>query len=98
MPLPAEEPKPEKKTAPRQEKKPKTKPRDPKNTPEVLLPQEEKEQQEMAQLKAMIGLGSAKKTAGPAKAEEKRSMSAKENSCTLSNRHWRRLAPKPWLA
>ena len=70
-PLPAEEPKPEKKTASRQEKKPKTKPRDPKNAPEVLLPQEEKEQQEMAQLKAMIGLGSAKKTAGPAKAEEK---------------------------
>ena len=31
-------------------------------------------------------------------AEEKRSMSAKENSCTLSKRHWRRLAPKPWLA
>ena len=31
-------------------------------------------------------------------AEEKRSMSAKENSCTLSNRHCRRLAPKPWLA
>ena len=31
-------------------------------------------------------------------AEEKRSISAKENSCTLSNRHWRRLAPKPWLA
>ena len=31
-------------------------------------------------------------------AEENRSMSAKENSCTLSNRHWRRLAPKPWLA
>ena len=31
-------------------------------------------------------------------AEEKRSISAKENSCTLSNRHWRRLPPKPWLA
>ena len=63
VPPPAEEPKPE--------KKPKTKPRDPKNAPEVLLPQEEKEQQEMAQLKAMIGLSSAKKTAAPTKAEEK---------------------------
>ena len=31
-------------------------------------------------------------------AEEKRSMSAKENSCTLSKRHWRRLAPKPMAA
>ncbi len=31
-------------------------------------------------------------------AEEKRSMSAKEKSCTLLNRHWRRLPPKPWLA
>ena len=31
-------------------------------------------------------------------AEEKRSMSAKENSCTLSKRHCRRLPPKPWLA
>ena len=31
-------------------------------------------------------------------AEEKRSMSAKENSCTLSKRHWRRFAPNPWLA
>ena len=31
-------------------------------------------------------------------AEEKRSISAKENSCTLSNSAWRRLAPKPWLA
>ena len=31
-------------------------------------------------------------------AEEKRSMSAKEKSCTLLNRHCRRLPPKPWLA
>ena len=31
-------------------------------------------------------------------AEEKRSISAKENSCTLSNRHWRRFPPNPWLA
>ena len=31
-------------------------------------------------------------------AEEKRSMSAKEKDCTLSNRAWRRLPPKPWLA
>ena len=36
-------------------------PRHPKNAPEVLLPQEEQEQQEMAQLKAMInGLGDQK--------------------------------------
>ena len=31
-------------------------------------------------------------------AEEKRSISAKEKSCILSNRHWRRSPPKPWLA
>ncbi len=31
-------------------------------------------------------------------AEEKRSMSAKEKVCILSNMAWRRLAPKPWLA
>ena len=30
-------------------------------------------------------------------AEENRSMSAKENSCTWSNSPWRRFAPKPWL-
>ena len=31
-------------------------------------------------------------------AEEKRSMSVKEKSCTLSNMALRRFAPKPWLA
>ena len=31
-------------------------------------------------------------------AEENRSISAKEKDWILSNRHWRRLAPKPWLA
>lgn len=40
---------------------PAPKPQNPKNAPEVLLPQEEQEQQEMAQLKAMInGMSGAK--------------------------------------
>ena len=55
---------------PAQPKNPKhKKAHNPKNAPEVLLPQEEQEQQEMAQLKAMIGLGGAKpacKAAAPA--------------------------------
>ncbi len=40
--------------------------RNPKNAPEVLLPQEEQEQQEMAQLKAMINGLSEKKSPLPA--------------------------------
>ena len=73
-PAPAEEQKPEEpapaKAEPlrlaQPEKKPKhkssQKAHNPKNAPEVLLPQEEQEQQEMAQLKALIGLGGAKPT------------------------------------
>ena len=67
-PEPAAVPAPQQETPTKPAKAPK--PRSAKNAPEVLLPQEEQEQQEMAQLKAMIGLGGAKpaqKQAAPAK-------------------------------
>ena len=59
MPEPPKEPEravevePEKEELP-QQKQPCQLPKNPKNAPETLLPQEEREQQEMAQLKAMI--------------------------------------------
>ena len=59
MPEPPKEPEravevePEKEALP-QQKQPCQPPKNPKNAPETLLPQEEREQQEMAQLKAMI--------------------------------------------
>ena len=59
-----QEPAPKQSAAP--EKKPKAKPQNDKNAPEVLLPQEEQEQQEMAQLKAMINGMSAPKRPKPA--------------------------------
>ena len=56
---PKQEPAPE--TEARRQEKPVPKPQNPKNAPEILLPQEEQEQQEMAQLKAMInGMSRAK--------------------------------------
>ena len=65
MPEPPKEPEravevePEKEALP-QQKQPCQPPKNPKNAPETLLPQEEREQQEMAQLKAMInGMSSA---------------------------------------
>ena len=58
-PQPKQEPAPE--TEARRQEKPVPKPQNPKNAPEILLPQEEQEQQEMAQLKAMInGMSRAK--------------------------------------
>lgn len=60
-PEPAAVPEPEKPARP-EKKQPVQPPKNPKNAPEVLLPQEEQEQQEMAQLKAMInGLSGTKK-------------------------------------
>lgn len=81
-PEPVRETKPEKQPEPvvvqpvkKAEPAPKPKRPNPKNAPEVLLPQEEQEQQEMAQLKEMIGLSSPKPAQKPApkKQEEKKS-------------------------
>ena len=53
--------------------------RNPKNTPEVLLPQEEQEQQEMAQLKAMIN-GLSEKKPAPGAAAPTRTAQAEETA------------------
>ena len=67
-PAPAKKPEPPKKSAapvaePAGQRSAAKPSRNPKNAPEVLLPQEEQEQQEMAQLKAMINGLSEKKPA-----------------------------------
>ena len=53
--------------------------RNPKNAPEVLLPQEEQEQQEMAQLKAMIN-GLSEKKPAPGEAAPTRTAQAEETA------------------
>ena len=53
--------------------------RNPKNAPEVLLPQEEQEQQEMAQLKAMIN-GLSEKKPAPGAAAPTRTAQAEETA------------------
>ena len=53
-PAPQPEQKPEREKPVQKQEAPAPKQQNPKNAPEVLLPQEEQEQQEMAQLKAMI--------------------------------------------
>ena len=53
--------------------------RNPKNAPEVLLPQEEQEQQEMAQLKAMIN-GLSEKKPAPGTAAPTRTAQAEETA------------------
>ena len=83
-PAPAKEPEP-----PRQSAAPVTEPagqrseaktsRNPKNAPEVLLPQEEQEQQEMAQLKAMIN-GLSEKKPAPGAAAPTRTAQAEETA------------------
>ena len=83
-PAPAKEPEPPRQsTAPvaepagqRSEAKPS---RSPKNAPEVLLPQEEQEQQEMAQLKAMIN-GLSEKKPAPGAAAPTRTAQAEETA------------------
>ena len=71
---PEKKPEPQEQPAPRAEKPAKAakqpKPRNAKNAPEVLLPQEQQEQQEMAELKAMIGLGSKAPAPKPAPAKQ----------------------------
>ena len=83
-PAPAKEPEP-----PRQSTAPVAEPagqrsaakpsRSPKNAPEVLLPQEEQEQQEMAQLKAMIN-GLSEKKPAPGAAAPTRTAQAEETA------------------
>ena len=83
-PAPAKEPEP-----PRQSAAPVTEPagqrsaaktsHNPKNAPEVLLPQEEQEQQEMAQLKAMIN-GLSEKKPAPGAAAPTRTAQAEETA------------------
>ena len=83
-PAPAKEPEP-----PRQSTAPVAEPagqrseakisRNPKNAPEVLLPQEEQEQQEMAQLKAMIN-GLSEKKPAPGAAAPTRTAQAEETA------------------
>ena len=71
---PEKKPEPQEQPEPRAEKPAKAakqpKPRNAKNAPEVLLPQEQQEQQEMAELKAMIGLGSKAPAPKPAPAKQ----------------------------
>ena len=71
---PEKKPEPQEQPAPRAEKPAKAakqpKPRNAKNAPEVLLPQEQQEQQEMAELKAMIGLGGKAPAPKPAPAKQ----------------------------
>lgn len=86
---PAPQPEPDKKPeqpAPPQKAEPE-RPRNkrrsnPKNAPEVLLPQEEQEQQEMAQLKELIGLGGAKPS--PAQKAEPKKQPEPEKKPVLS--------------
>ena len=87
-PAPAKKPEP-----PRQSTVPEAEPagqrsvakpsRSPKNAPEVLLPQEEQEQQEMAQLKAMIN-GLSEKKPAPGAAAPTRTAQAEAEETALA--------------